>query len=111
MIGMEIAARLGLPSEQRRDLFYAILLKDAGCSSSAARMCELFATDDRDLKREFSRVDWTSKGDFVRFAARAVAPGDPGVVPPRSCAPCAAWPARAPGSTRRAATAACASWR
>ena len=62
MIGMEIGARLGLPGEVQRDLFYAILLKDAGCSSSAARMCELFATDDRALKREFSFVDWTSTG-------------------------------------------------
>ena len=39
MIGMEIAERLGLPARMRRDLFYAVLLKDAGCSSSAARMC------------------------------------------------------------------------
>lgn len=75
MIGMEIGHRLDLPGDVRRDLFYAILLKDAGCSSSAARMCELFATDDRALKREFARVDWTSTADFVRYAARNVAPG------------------------------------
>ena len=74
MIGMELAERLGLDSEVRRDLFYAILLKDAGCSSSAARMCELFATDDRDLKREFSFVDWTNTAEFVRYAAKNVAP-------------------------------------
>ncbi len=75
MIGMELGARLGLPGEVLRDLFYAILLKDAGCSSSAARMCELFATDDRALKRDFAFVDWTSTADFVRYAARNVAPG------------------------------------
>jgi HD-GYP domain-containing protein (c-di-GMP phosphodiesterase class II) len=75
MIGMEMADRLSLPSEVRRDLFYAILLKDAGCSSSAARMCELFATDDRRLKREFSFVDWTNTAEFVRYAAKNVAPG------------------------------------
>ncbi len=80
MIGMEIARRLDLPSDVRRDLFYATLLKDAGCSSSAARMCELFATDDRALKREFSFVDWTSTGDFVRYAARNVAPGESSLV-------------------------------
>lgn len=44
MIGMELADRLGLDGATRRDLFYAVLLKDAGCSSSAARMCELFGT-------------------------------------------------------------------
>jgi putative nucleotidyltransferase with HDIG domain len=77
MIGMELAERIGLDGDTRRDLFYAILLKDAGCSSSAARMCELFAADDRSLKREFARVDWTSTAEFVRFAARRVAPGAP----------------------------------
>jgi HD-GYP domain-containing protein (c-di-GMP phosphodiesterase class II) len=75
MIAMEIAERLDLPPAQRGDLYYAALLKDAGCSSSAARMCELFATDDRALKRDFARVDWTSTADFVRFAAGHVAPG------------------------------------
>ena len=79
MIGMELADRLGLEGGMRRDLFYAILLKDAGCSSSAARMCELFATDDRSLKRDFALVDWTSTADFVRFAAKHVAPGAPAV--------------------------------
>ena len=78
MIGMELAERLDLDPDVRRDLFYAILLKDAGCSSSAARMCELFATDDRDLKREFSFVDWTSTAEFVRYAAKNVAPESSG---------------------------------
>lgn len=74
MIAMELAERLGLPDPERHDLYYAALLKDAGCSSSAARMCELFATDDRALKRDFARVDWTSTAQFVRFAAGRVAP-------------------------------------
>lgn len=80
MISMEIAERLGLPPQARQDLFYAALLKDAGCSSSSARMAELFDTDDRDLKREFSFVDWTSGSDFVRYAARNVSPDSSGVV-------------------------------
>ncbi len=79
MIGMALAERLDLGSEVRRDLFYAILLKDAGCSSSAARMCELFSTDDRALKREFSFVDWTNTAEFVRYAAKNVAPGSSGI--------------------------------
>ena len=79
MIGMDLAERLDLEPEVRRDLFYAILLKDAGCSSSAARMCELFATDDRGLKREFSFVDWTNTAEFVRYAARNVAPDASGL--------------------------------
>ncbi len=75
MIGMHLAARLDLPSEVRAELYYAILLKDAGCSTGAGRMAELFRTADGPLKREFSKVDWTSTADFVRFAAREVAPG------------------------------------
>jgi HD-GYP domain-containing protein (c-di-GMP phosphodiesterase class II) len=34
-IGMTIAERLQLSEEQRSALFYALLLKDAGCSSNA----------------------------------------------------------------------------
>jgi putative nucleotidyltransferase with HDIG domain len=79
MISMEIAERLDLPARMRQDLFYAALLKDAGCSSSSARMAELFDTDDRELKREFSFVDWTSGSDFVRYAARNVAPDSSGI--------------------------------
>lgn len=79
MLSMEIAERLDLSAEVRRDLFYAALLKDAGCSSSAARMSELFDTDDRALKRQFSFVDWTSTSDFVRYAARNIAPESSGI--------------------------------
>ena len=79
MIGMEIAERLDLPSEVRQDLFYATLLKDAGCSSSAARMCDLFDTDDRALKRDFSFIDWTSTPDFIRYAAKNVSPTSSGI--------------------------------
>jgi HD-GYP domain-containing protein (c-di-GMP phosphodiesterase class II) len=75
MIGMEIAGRLGLGPAVRRDLFYALLLKDAGCSSSAARMAELFGTADGPLKRDLSLVDWTRRGESIRFVARTVSPG------------------------------------
>jgi len=80
MIGMHLAERLDLPSAVRAEVFYATLLKDAGCSTSAARMAELFRTPDGQLKRELSKVDWTSTSEFVRFAAREVAPGAPALV-------------------------------
>jgi HD-GYP domain-containing protein (c-di-GMP phosphodiesterase class II) len=35
---MRIADRLGLDEERRSALFYALLLKDAGCSSNASKM-------------------------------------------------------------------------
>ncbi len=47
MIGMRIAEELRLPSRVRSDLFYALLLKDAGCSANAERMAALFGADDQ----------------------------------------------------------------
>jgi hypothetical protein len=41
LISMELAARLDLPLQMRRDLYYAALLKDAGCSSNAAAVFDI----------------------------------------------------------------------
>jgi HD-GYP domain-containing protein (c-di-GMP phosphodiesterase class II) len=38
LIGMRIARALGLSPDDQSDLFYALLLKDAGCSSNSARV-------------------------------------------------------------------------
>ena len=56
---MRLAHELRLGEEERYALYYALLLKDVGCSSSAARMCELFGTDDIALKTHGKLVDWT----------------------------------------------------
>ncbi|KAB2312577.1 HD domain-containing protein [Betaproteobacteria bacterium SCN2] len=56
-IGMNIAQRLGLSEAQSWELYYTLLLKDLGCSSNAARICELYATDDLAFKRDFKWVD------------------------------------------------------
>ncbi|RZA31138.1 MAG: HD domain-containing protein, partial [Lysobacteraceae bacterium] len=55
-IGMHIGRAAGLPEEQLWELYYTLLLKDLGCSSNAARICELYLTDDRDFKRDFKLV-------------------------------------------------------
>jgi putative nucleotidyltransferase with HDIG domain len=59
LIGMRIADALGLEVEQRSALFYALLLKDAGCSSNSAKIASLFGNDDFDVKRQFKLVDQT----------------------------------------------------
>ena len=41
LIGMTLAERLGLDTQQRSELYYAHLLKDAGCSSNASRVAAL----------------------------------------------------------------------
>ena len=60
MIGLQIASELGLEQERQAALFYALLLKDLGCSSNAAKMCWLFQADDRKVKRDIKLVDWSN---------------------------------------------------
>jgi putative nucleotidyltransferase with HDIG domain len=75
LLAMEIADRLGLPLSQRRDLYYAALLKDVGCSSNAARVFALFGGDEREMKAERMRVDWSNYFRAARFAMAHAAPG------------------------------------
>ena len=49
-IAQQLGRAIGLSSREMRDLYYATLLKDSGCSSNAARICELFLTDDLAFK-------------------------------------------------------------
>jgi HD-GYP domain-containing protein (c-di-GMP phosphodiesterase class II) len=58
LVGMRLAGEVGLGAEERSALYYALLLKDAGCSSNAARMASLFGTDDRVVKPTLKTVDW-----------------------------------------------------
>ena len=55
-IGMHIGDRIGLSQDQLWELYYTLLLKDLGCSSNAARICELYLTDDLGFKRGFKTV-------------------------------------------------------
>jgi HD-GYP domain-containing protein (c-di-GMP phosphodiesterase class II) len=55
-IGMHIGRAAGLTPEQLWELYYVLLLKDVGCSSNAARICELYMTDDRLFKHDYKTV-------------------------------------------------------
>lgn len=74
LIGMRLAETIGLSAEDRSALFYALLLKDAGCSSNAARLCAVFQADDRTLKQDHKRIDWRKLGEAARYTMRHVAP-------------------------------------
>jgi len=65
-IGMRIGRAYGLDAAALRDLYYTLLLKDLGCSSNAARICELYLTDDLSFKRDFKLVR-ESLPDVVQF--------------------------------------------
>ena len=56
-IGMQMADEMGLDDQQSWQLYYTLLLKDLGCSSNAARICELYIMDDRSFKSDFKRID------------------------------------------------------
>ncbi|MDX7952473.1 HD domain-containing phosphohydrolase [Lichenihabitans sp. Uapishka_5] len=55
-IGLSIGRALNLPEFQLRDLYFTVMLKDLGCSSNAARLCQLYLADDIALKRDFKTV-------------------------------------------------------
>ena len=55
-IGVHVGRAIGLERGPLRDLYYTLLLKDLGCSSNAARICELYLTDDLAFKRGYKTV-------------------------------------------------------
>jgi HD-GYP domain-containing protein (c-di-GMP phosphodiesterase class II) len=72
---MRLAEELQLNSATRSDLFYALLLKDAGCTANAARMAALFGADDHEAKHSAKRVDWANPFAAFVWSVRTVAPG------------------------------------
>jgi putative nucleotidyltransferase with HDIG domain len=56
-IAMQIGREVGLPDSQLRDLYYTMLIKDVGCSSNAARICQIYMIDDITFKRDLMTVN------------------------------------------------------
>lgn len=56
-IGFQLGKAVGFNLEELSDLYYALLLKDLGCSSNAARICQLYLTDDRNFKQDFKQIN------------------------------------------------------
>jgi putative nucleotidyltransferase with HDIG domain len=76
LLGMRIGIELGLNDAQLFDLYYALLLKDIGCSSNAARMCQILGADDRQAKRAVKTIDWTRPSlDGIKMAWNNSLPG------------------------------------
>ncbi len=74
LIGMRLAAELGLGAEDRSALYYASQLKDLGCSSNAAKMSHLLGADDQVVKRNVKTVEWTRLIPRAVYALKNVAP-------------------------------------
>lgn len=75
LIGMKIASLLGLCDADRSALFYALLLKDLGCSSNAAKIAYLFGGDDHQIKHTARLIDWTKPAECVKHCWTNCAPG------------------------------------
>jgi HD-GYP domain-containing protein (c-di-GMP phosphodiesterase class II) len=56
-IGVRVGREIGLDERRIWELYYTLLLKDLGCSSNAARICQLYLTDDLTFKHDFKRID------------------------------------------------------
>lgn len=60
LLGMRLAQELELPDQMMSSLYYALLLKDVGCSSNAARLCQIIGGgDERRVKAGVKLEDWT----------------------------------------------------
>jgi HD-GYP domain-containing protein (c-di-GMP phosphodiesterase class II) len=56
-IGLHIAQALGMSEAETAELYYVLLLKDLGCSSNAARICQLYLTEDFSFKQDYKHID------------------------------------------------------
>lgn len=56
-IGIHVGREIGLSEPEIWELYYTLLLKDLGCSSNAARICQLYMTDDLSFKRDAKLID------------------------------------------------------
>lgn len=75
LIGMRIAAELDFEAQARSDLFYALLLKDAGCSANASRMSAVLASDDMAAKASSKLIDWSEPRASMLWAIRTAGAG------------------------------------
>ncbi len=74
LIGMRLAEELRLSTADCSALFYALLLKDLGCSSNAAKMAYLFGADDQLVKRAGRMIDWEKPGQCFKHCWKQCAP-------------------------------------
>lgn len=75
-IGMQVGRALGLDTDALSDLYYTLLLKDAGCSSNAARLWQLYGGDELVIKHDFKTVDTDSLMQLGQFVLHHAGPGE-----------------------------------
>ena len=76
-IGMHVGRALALGADCLSDLYYTLLLKDAGCSSNAARLWELYGGDERLIKHDAKTLDTDSVLAIGKFLLHYTGTGEP----------------------------------
>jgi HD-GYP domain-containing protein (c-di-GMP phosphodiesterase class II) len=75
-IGMQIAEELGLTSDERIDLYYSELLKDAGCTAYTSQLAAFWLVDELAAKRELQIFrDANNPFDVIPWVLKYVAAG------------------------------------
>lgn len=78
LLGMRLGKQIGLSDQALAELYYALLLKDIGCSSNSARMADAFGADDQVVKQHFKFIDREKLGkpnrEALTFVWNNVAP-------------------------------------
>jgi HD-GYP domain-containing protein (c-di-GMP phosphodiesterase class II) len=77
LIGLRLADEVGLDAGRRSSLFYALLLKDAGCSTTSSATAAVMGSDDFQAKREAKLLDPRRPTQSLRYLHRNVASGSP----------------------------------
>lgn len=78
VLGMRMAEEIGLPEDARSDLFYALLLKDCGCTANSSKVFHAFGSDELKAKRDVKVTDWTRMSrETVAYALSHVGAGRP----------------------------------
>ena len=74
-IGMNLARQLNFNDQQLSALFYALLLKDLGCSSNSAKLSYIFGADDQKAKFRLKTVDWSNFVNSVKYVLQTAGEG------------------------------------
>ncbi len=78
LMGMRLAEQIGMTLTDQGHLFYALLLKDAGCSSNSSKLFHILNADEIRAKRDVKLTDWTKVGwESLQYALTHVATGAP----------------------------------
>jgi HD-GYP domain-containing protein (c-di-GMP phosphodiesterase class II) len=78
ILGMRIGQEYGLTPKQLNELYYALLIKDCGCSGNSSKTFHALGSDDLKAKRDLKTTDWTSVSwETLQYALAHVAPGKP----------------------------------